>query len=452
VSLELPPEEMRRLGYRAVDRLVDHLEGLRELPPIRTVAPADIPWLLEPCPEEPSDPAAALDLAFDEALVFGMQASHPRLFARVPSPSNYVAALAQLAAVGVNAFSASWLSGSGGTALELTVLDWMRGWIGLPEDAEGILVSGGSLGNLTALAAAAADRGVERPHATAYVSDQTHATVERAWRVLGFDPDQLRVLASDERRRLRVETVRQAISDDRAAGLEPFVVVGTAGTTSTGAVDPLAELADLTAAEGLWFHVDGAYGAFGVLAESGRRVLAGIERADSVTLDPHKWLFQPYELGALLVRRPGVLEGAFSLDGDYLRDHAAGDVRLGNRSIELSRGARALRVWLSLRVFGLAAFREAIAHGIALAEHAERFLRSRPGWDVVSPAQLAIVCFAPVDGDVDDLLARTIADGYAAPSSTVVGGRVALRLCTINPRTTFDEIEATILRLEQLRA
>ena len=133
--LELPPEEMRRLGYRAVDRLVDHLEGLRDLPPIRTVDPADLPWLLEPCPEEPSDPAAALELAFDEALVFGMQPSHPRLFARVPSPSNYVAVLAQLASVGVNAFSASWLSGSGGTALELTVLDWMRSWLGLPEGA-----------------------------------------------------------------------------------------------------------------------------------------------------------------------------------------------------------------------------------------------------------------------------------------------------------------------------
>jgi aromatic-L-amino-acid decarboxylase len=450
--LELPPEEMRRLGYRAIDRLVDHLEGLRELPPIRTADTSDLPWLLEPCPEEPSDPAMALDQAFDDVLAYGMQATHPRLFARVPSPSNYVAILAQLAAVGVNGFSASWLSGSGASAAELTVLDWMRGWLGLPAGAEGILVSGGSLGNLTALAAAAADRGADRPRATGYVSDQTHATVERAWRVLGFDPAHLRSLASDDRQRLPVEAVRRAIEDDRAAGLEPFVVVATAGTTSTGAVDPLPELADVSVAESLWFHVDGAYGAFGVLAETGRRALGGIDRADSVTLDPHKWLFQPYELGAVLVRSPGVLEGAFSLDGAYLRDHAAGDVQLRNRGVELSRGARALRVWLSLRVFGLAAFREAVAHTIALAEHAETVLRARPDWEVLSPAQLAIVCFAPTQGDVDEIVGRAVADGYAAPSSTVVNGRVALRLCTINPRTTFEEIETTIDRFEALRS
>jgi len=171
-----------------------------------------------------------------------------------------------------------------------------------------------------------------------------------------------------------------------------------------------------------------------------------------VTLDPHKWLFQPYELGAVLVRRPGVLENAFSLDGAYLRDHAAGDVQLRNRGVELSRGVRALRVWLSLRVFGLAAFREAVARTIALAEHAETVLRARPDWEVLSPAQLAIVCFAPTQGDVDEIVARAVADGYAAPSSTVVNGRVALRLCTINPRTTFEEIEATIDRFEALRS
>jgi glutamate/tyrosine decarboxylase-like PLP-dependent enzyme len=450
VRLELTADEMRRLGYRAVDRVVEHLEGIREQPPIRTVEPAALAGLAAPCPEEPRDALAELEAVFDDVLAYGAQQPHPRMFARVPGPSNYVSAVAQFVAAGVNAFSASWLSGSGATAIELAVLGWMRDWLGLPAATEGVLTTGGSLGHLTALAAAATAREVDRGRAAGYVSDQTHATVERAWRVLGFDPRRLRVVPSDGAQRLPAAAVASAVAEDRAAGLEPFVVVGTSGTTSTGAVDPLPELADLAAAEGLWFHVDGAYGGLAVLCEAGRRVLEGLDRADSIVVDPHKWLFQPFELGAVLVRHPHALERAFTLDGAYLRDTRDAGVQMRNRGVELSRGARALRLWLSLRVFGLAAFRDAIAHGIALAEHAEAVLRVRPGWEVVSPAQLAVVCFAPGEGDVDDLLARAIADGYATPSSTVVNGRVALRLCTINPRTTFDEIEQTIVRLEEL--
>ena len=200
--LELPPEEMRRLGYRAIDRLVEHLEGLDDLPPIRLPGPGDLAFAGEPAGRAlRSDRGSRRPL--DEVLAFGMQSTHPRMFARIGSPSTYVGALAQLASTGINAFSASWLSGSGATAVELTVLDWMRGWLGLPAGAEGILVSGSSLGNLTALAAAAADRRPDRARATAYVSDQTHATVERAWRVLGFDPAHLRVLPADEHQRCR---------------------------------------------------------------------------------------------------------------------------------------------------------------------------------------------------------------------------------------------------------
>ena len=451
MTLELPPDEMRRLGSSAVELVVTHLEGVRELPPLRVVDPAELAPLASQPSEDPGDAVAELESVFATALASGSQVAHPRQFARVPGPSNYVAAVAHFAAAGVNAFSASWLSGSGGTALELAVLDWLRGWLGLPEGSEGVLTTGGSLGHLTALAAAASDGGVDRARATAYGSDETHGTVARAWRILGFDPGHLRVLPSDERQRLPAASVGAAVASDRAAGLVPFAIVATSGTTSTGAVDPLPELADLAAAEGLWLHVDGAYGAPAVLSEAGRRTLAGLERADSVVLDPHKWLFQPYELGALLVRRPGVLDRAFALDGAYLRDVGVGAVQMRDRGVELSRGARALGLWLSLRVFGVRAFREAIEHGIALAEHAERHLRSRPGWDVVSPAQLAIVCFAPSDPavDVDTLLERAVADGYASPSSTVVRGRVALRLCTINPRTTFAEIEETIGRLER---
>src|ERR671933_2517692 len=247
----------------------------------------------------------------------------------------------------------------------------------MPVGTEGVLVSGGSVGALTCLGAARTARleGRPDPRAVVYASDQAHATVARALRVLGFGAEQFRVLESDAAQRLDPGAVAAAVADDRAAGREPFCVVATAGTTSTGAVDPLAELADLCAAEDLWLHVDGAYGAPAALAPSGRALLGGLERADSVVLDPHKWLFQPYEAGCALVRRPGLLEETFTMDGAYLRDTETGQVDFRNRSVQLTRGARALKIWLSVQVFGLAAFRAGVERGIALAEHAEAVLR-----------------------------------------------------------------------------
>ena len=240
---------------------------------------------------------------------------------------------------------------------------------------------------------------------------------------------------------------------DRAAGRVPFCVAATAGTTSTGAVDPLPALADLCAEHGMWLHVDGAYGAPAVLTDAGRATLAGLDRADSLVLDPHKWLFQPYEIGCVLVR-----------DGDAARAHLRAvrrlparhrgrrgqEVNFRDRSVQLTRGARALKLWLSVRVFGVAAFRDAVARGIALAEHAESVLRARPGWEVVTPAQLAIVCFRRDgdDGEQTRIAEAMVADGFAAPSTTELAGRVVLRLCTINPRTTFEDVERTIERME----
>ena len=190
----------------------------------------------------------------------------------------------------------------------------------MPTATEGVLVSGGSVGTLTALAAAAHARVDDRDQATAYVQEHTHAAVAKAWRMLGFNPANLRVLRADPAHRLQPAAVDAALRLDREAGLEPFVVIGTAGTTSTGSVDPLHDLADLAEREGLWFHVDGAYGAPARLTPAGKDLLTGIERADSLVLDPHKWLFQPYEIGAVLVRQPGLLEQTFTLDGAYLRD------------------------------------------------------------------------------------------------------------------------------------
>ena len=332
------------------------------------------------------------------------------------------------------------------------MLDWLRELCGMPEGAEGVLVTGGSVASLVALAAARTARFGERApeEAVAYVSSEGHASVARALRILGVA--HVRVVTADPDCRLSADAVRAAVEADRAGGLTPFCLAATAGTTSTGAVDPLLELAELCAEQELWLHVDGAYGAPAVLTDQGRAALAGLERADSLVLDPHKWLFQPYEIGCVLVREPTLLERTFALSGVYLRDTMGPEVNFRDRSVQLTRGGRALKLWLSIRVFGLAAFRDAVARGMALAEHAEALLRERPGWEVVSPAQLAIVCFRR-DGD-DELQTRIadamVADGYAAPSTTEVGGRVALRLCTINPRTTDEDVERTIERMEAL--
>lgn len=450
--LSLPPDELRRLGHHVWDRLVDRWERLDAQPPIAPFDPAWTQAAVADCPREPTDPQRAIDALFDEILPRGQRPDHPRFFARVGSPSNPVSVLADLIGTGHNAFAGSWTGGAGASAVELATLDWLREWMGMPEQTEGILVSGGSVGTLTALAAAAHERVDDRDQATAYVSEHTHGAVAKAWRILGFNPANLRVLKADPAHRLQPAPVEAAIGLDREAGLQPFAVIATAGTTSTGSVDALNDLADLAAREGLWLHVDGAYGAPARLTGRARDLLAGMERADSLVLDPHKWLFQPYEIGAVLVRHPGLLQHTFTLDGAYLRDTGGGVVEFRERGPQLTRGARALKLWLSLRVFGLDAFVEAIEHTIALAEHAEAVLRERPGWEVVSPAALAIVCFRREGHDderTDAMVRAAVADGYAAPSTTVLDGRVVARLCTINPRTTRTDIERTIERLER---
>jgi aromatic-L-amino-acid decarboxylase len=261
-------------------------------------------------------------------------------------------------------------------------------------------------------------------------------------------------VATDDALRLDVDALRAAVADDRARGRRPWCVVDTAGTTGTAAVDPLVALRRVCDADGMWLHVDGAYGAPAALCPQGRALLEGLDQADSLTLDPHKWLFQTPELGCLLVRDGALLPAAFAA---YLRDAAAGDdeVNFSDRGIQLTRQFGALKLWLSLKVHGVDAFQRAIAHGIELAEHAERVLAADPRWEVVTPAQLGIVTFrlagdvSVVDGHTRGLVGALAADGHAYISSTEV---IALRLCTDNPRTTFADVEGTIARLAELAA
>jgi aromatic-L-amino-acid decarboxylase len=448
-ALGMDAEEMRRLGYLVVDAVVDHVAGVRAQPVITTGSPDELMAAIGgPLPEQPGDPELALRTLVDTVLVHMQHGDHPRYFARVPGPSSFAGVLGDWLGIGFNALVASWAGGSGPATVELVVLAWLAEAIGMAPETEGVLVSGGSLANLTALSAAQTAVG---PGAV-YLSDQTHASIVRDLGALGVEPERIRILQSDGGFRLTAEVVADAVGEDRARGVPPAIVIATAGTTNCGVVDQLPELAELCAAEGMWLHVDGAYGAPAALCPAGRIALAGLERADSVVLDPHKWLFAPYDVGCVLVRRPGALARTFSMDPEYLVDTRArqGEVDFRDRSLELSRRARALKLWLAFRTYGASRMRNAIARGIELAQYAERVVREDPRWELVTPAALGVVTFALARTSGDEhprRAAALVAEGYAAVSSTTLRGRSVLRLCTINPLTTEAEIAETLERL-----
>lgn len=461
--LELEPEAMRELGHRVVDLIVDHYTTLPERRVTGRGPRAELEARLrERIPERGAPPGEVLDRVIADVLPFMMHVDHPRFFAFVPSPSNFVGAMADALVAGLNVFQGTWLASSGPSQLELVTVDWLREICGMPGSAGGLFVSGGSMANAVALTVARKRcLGDDPSRGVVYLSDQTHSAVPRGLRVLGFGDDRIRVVPSDGAYRIDLAALRAAIDRDRAAGLAPFCVVANAGTTNTGAVDPLDALADLSGELGLWLHADGAYGAAAALCDHGREVLAGLGRVDSLALDPHKWMFQPFEIGCVLVREEAWLRDTFSVHPEYLQDTRLADdePNFGERGIQLTRQFRALKLWMSIQVFGRASFAAAVEAGIARAEFAEREIRTRAGWEVVTPARLGVVSFrwapagageAELDAANLALVERIFQDGTAMLSSTRLRGRTVLRLCTINPRTTDEDVTRTLELLDRL--
>ena len=460
--LELTADEMRDLGYRVVDLLVNHFEGLPDerVPNITRRGEVEA-RLREPVPAEGSDPADVLAQLQRDVMPFTSHVDHPRFFAFIPSPSNFVSVMADALTSGLNVFAGTWIESAGPSMVEWTVVDWLRDLCGMPEGAGGLCVSGGSMANLTALAAA---RHVHLEDwtdgAVIYCSDQAHASIDRSLRVLGFSDEQIRRLPPDDAFRLDLHALRRAVAEDRAAGRRPFCVVASAGTTNTGAVDPLDALADFCEAEHLWLHVDGAYGAAAVLCEKGRTLLNGLGRAHSLSLDPHKWLFQPYEIGCVLVRDRRWLKDTFHYLPEYMQDTQRPEeeeVNYCDYGIQLTRSFRALKLWMSIKVFGLDAFRAAVERGFTMAEAAEEIVREMPEWTLATRAQMGILSFRYTPKDVPEarwndlnrtLVARINADGFAMVSSTVVYGETVLRLCPINPRLTEEDLRASFERFD----
>ena len=372
--------------------------------------------------------------------------------AYIPGSGLLTAALGELLANVSNRYTGLAGFTPAAVALEQSVLRWLTELFALPERAQGVLLSGGSAANLTALVAAREKHAGDRAdRATVYVGEHAHASVRKAARIAGIPARNIRVCGSLDGARLDPEAVRVAIKQDLADDLTPIAIVGAAGTTNAGAVDPLGELARVARDAGVWFHVDAAYGGFFQLTERGRRRLAGIELADSITLDPHKSLFLPFGTGALLVRERDDLAHAFAEDADYLRDHG-GDLDalpdFSSITPELSREWRGLRLWLPLQLHGVAAFRDALDTTLDLTAMAVAHLDADPAIEVIGHPDLSIVTFRVHgdDRDQDAVLAAVNADGRVRLSSTVIDGRVVLRLAILSHRTT-EETVALALRL-----
>ncbi|MEA2422313.1 MAG: aromatic-L-amino-acid/L-tryptophan decarboxylase [Thermoleophilaceae bacterium] len=455
--LALDADTMREMAHRTVDELVDMLCEAGT-PALRRATPEEMARRLPSgAPEAPADFDAILGDLRENVFPFMSRLDHPGYFAFIPACGTWPGVLGDFLAAGMNVYAGTWMEAAGPSRVELIVLEWFKEWIGYPASAAGVLVSGGSAANITALACAReALLGPMTDRAVAYACDQSHSSVARAARLLGFRSDQVRVLPCDSRMRLRPDVLAAAIDADARAGREPLFVAVAAGSTNTGTVDPIPEIAAICRERGAWLHVDGAYGAFAALTDRGREAMRGIELADSVTLDPHKWLYQPFECGALLVRDGRLLDQAFAIAPDYLKEAvgAEGEVNFCDRGLQLSRSSRAIKIWLSIRYFGLDAFRAAIDRCLDLALLAERHVAGRPELELMSPASLGIVCFRRRGeaGESEQEAARRNsglvrafeATGAGLVSSTRLHGRYAIRLCVMNHTSTAADVERVL--------
>ena len=462
-GLEMDPEEMRRLGHAVVDQVVDRWVGLGSGPAWLGGNRKELePLLSEDAPEEPRDVETVLRRALDDILPRAGRIDHPRFFAFIPSSPTWPSILGEYLATGFNIFQGTWLESAGPSQLELVVLDWFRSWLGLPASGGGVLTSGGSAANLIALVTAREWAG-NPADPVLYLSDQGHSSLERAARIMGMRPENVRKIPTDETFRMDLQALGDAIERDRGGGLHPLCVCGNAGATNTGATDPLQELASLSRREGLWFHVDAAYGGFAVLTADGRETFRGIEEADSITLDPHKWFFQPYETGCLMVRDTRVLESAFRILPEYLQDTALGEeqVNFADRGVQLTRRFRALKVWMSIQMLGVGAFREAIQESMDLARKAEAYILASETLEMLGPAALGIVCFRfnPPGKTLDpqaleglnlSIQNGIVDSGLAMMSSTRLRGAFSLRLAIMNYRSRWEDVLATLQAAEEI--
>jgi len=452
--LEPSPGVMEAQGLLALRRVVAHLASLPQQPARGDVAAEDLCRALSQstAPEHGTELGALLAPLLDEWIPRSFTTPGPGYLAYIPGGGLWASALAEFIAAATNRFTGVWQAAPVLLQLEADVLQWFAGWMGLPPTARGLLTSGSSLANLSAVVCAREKLlGSELRAGVLYTSSQAHLCIAKSARLAGILPDRVRLLPVDERFRLRVDALADAVARDRAAGLRPFCVAATAGTTNTGAVDPLDEVADLCAAEGLWHHVDGAYGAFFHMCPELRPLLSGLSRADSIALDPHKGLFLPYGTGALLVREGEDLRAAHAATAAYLPAPPEAFYDPSQYGPELSRPCRGLPVWLPLALHGAAAFREALSEKRALALDAARRIAALPGLVMVAPPQLSLFAFrveaaSQVEGN---RLTAALLEGVCRRQRVMITGCTVdgwhlARVCVLSFRTHAERLDACV--------
>ena len=458
--LEMTENQMREYGYKLVDALVAHHSGQEAKKPVAVASRAEMDELLtESAPEDATAFDVVMEGVMKNVIPHVNLLSHPKFFSFVPGPSNFASVLADTLATGFNVFSGGWAASPAAAELEIITINWLLNLYGFPQKrGGGIFTSGGSMANLTALVTARNVKcGDDFSKAVIYLSDQAHSSNVKAIRVMGFTKEQIRIIPTDMEFKFAINKLKNAINKDRLAGWKPFCLLASAGTTNTGTVDQLTELAEIAKAENLWFHIDGAYGGAAILAKNGKQLLKGVEKADSLTVDPHKWFYQPYEMGCLLVRNHKWLSGTFTEKPEYLKDVEgnSSEINFYDHGIQLTRRFRALKFYMSVKTFGLNAFRQAIDYNFKLCEATEAILRKSSKWEVVSPATLAVINFRynPIDKNYTearlDTLNSKISEAVVASReamlvTTILNGQTVLRMCLINPRTTLQHVQDTI--------
>ncbi len=453
-------QAFRAQGHRMLDDMLDYLEQLRERPVWQPIPPAVRDVFRQPLPSEPTDLASVHDSFMRDILPYAVGNAHPGFMGWVHGGGTPVGMLAEMLAAGLNAN----LGGRDQIPIEVErqIVQWMRELFNFPATASGLFVTGTSMANLIAvLVARTAALGTRVRQAgiaaggqqlIAYTSAGAHGCIAQALDLVGLGSDALRVIPVDAHYRMDSHALEQAIDADRRAGLMPFFIAGTAGTVDVGAIDNLTALADIAAKENLWFHIDGAYGALGMFAADIAPRLAGIERADSIAFDFHKWLQVPYDAGFILVRDGTLHHSSFASPAAYLRREtrgmAAGSPWPCDFGPELSRGFRALKTWFTLKVYGTDQLGRMISGTCALARYMQQRIENQPMLELLAPVELNIVCFRYRCDDPDRVNAEIVTalqeSGVAAPSATTLDGRFAIRAALVNHRTRTQDIDALL--------
>jgi aromatic-L-amino-acid/L-tryptophan decarboxylase len=457
--------ELRELGHRMLDGMFDHLQGLRtkpawQKPPEKT---KDEFAAARP-PREGVGAAAAYESFLRDVLPYGIGNAHPRFWGWVMGGGTPVGMLAEMLASGMNPNVGGFDDSA--TLVEEQVLRWLAELMGMPEGTSGLLTSGGSMANLLGLAVGrharagfdVREEGTQGgPMLRVYCSTETHSWLNKAVELMGMGRVSLCFISVDAGYRMRMDELKEAVTADRARGHRPLCVVGTAGTVNTGATDDLAAIADLCAAEEMWFHVDGAFGALAYLSEKLRPALRGMERADSLAFDLHKWGYMPYDVGCVLVRDAEAHRAAFATGASYLtaleRGPVAGGIRFAERTPELSRGFRALKVWMSLKALGVDALVEQVEKNVEQTQYLAWLVDASEVLELAAEVPLNIACFryrGANDAENKEILMRLQERGIAVPSGTVIEGRFTIRVANTNHRSRREDFDLLVDALERI--